>query len=165
MMLAMAACMNVHGQTESKFRYRIGASVSFGITRIAGNNVGVGGLAAVEKAFAKSLAGELEVSYTYFTGDKDLYMNGKNKAWALPVLAGVKWYAERWLYGAVRTGIVSFLLNTENATHTSLAYGLAAGMSFSQKINRLNIQLGYTGFHFGGSSRGYATLAAAIIIN
>jgi hypothetical protein len=164
--LALCACIcNAYGQQGSKLRFRIGATIAFGMTNIADNEVGVGGLAAVEKPFNKLFAAELEASYNYFTGDRAVYPGGDNKAWAIPVMAGLRLYSLSWLYGSVRAGAICFLLNHETSTNIRAAYGIAAGMNLPEKNNRLNIQLGYTGFRFGGKSRGYATLAAAIIIN
>jgi hypothetical protein len=156
---------HTYGQQGTKPRFRVGATISFGMSNIADNNVGVGGVAGAEKPFNKLFAGELEASFNYFTGDEMVYPGGDNKAWALPVLAGIRLYSLSWLYGSVRAGAICFLLNNETTTHIRAAYGLAAGMNLPEKNNRLNMQLGYTGFHFGGKSRGYATLAAAIIIN
>ena len=164
-MLTMAACLHVHGQTKKEVHFRAGATIAFGLSRIANNEVGIGGVVGVEKPFNELFAGELELSYTYFTGDKVLYLDGKNKAWSLPLLAGIKWYPRRWLYGAVRAGAIGFLFNSETSTSIRPAYGLAAGMNLPEKHNRVNLQLGYTGFPYGGDNRGYATLAAAIIIN
>jgi hypothetical protein len=168
LLVVLALCAGFcheYGQQSTKSRFRVGATISFGMSNIADNNVGVGGVAGAEKAFNKMFAGELEASFTYFTGDEIVYPGGDNKAWALPVLAGLRLYSLSWLYGSVRAGAICFLLNHETSTHIRAAYGLAAGMNLPEKNNRLNVQLGYTGFRFGGKSRGYATLAAAIIIN
>lgn len=164
--LVLCGCLsNICGQHSTKTRFRVGATISFAMTSIADNDVGIGGIAGAEKRFNKLFAGELEASFTYFTGDKIVYPEGDNKAWAIPVLAGLRLYSTSWLYGSVRAGAICFLLNYETSTHISAAYGIAAGMNFPEKNNRLNLQLGYTGFRFGGKSRGYATLAAAILIN
>lgn len=164
--LALCVCFcNAQGQTSKKTRFRLGANIAFVLSHIANNDVGVGGTAGAEKAIGNNFSAELEASYTYFTGDKLLYLNGDNKAWSLPVLAGVKLYAKHWLYGSLRAGAIAFKLNSESSTHIRPAYGLAAGINLPKKNNRLNMQLGYTAFHFGGRSRGYATLAAGIIIN
>lgn len=164
--LALCACFcHSYGQKSTKLRFRVGASIAFGLAKISHNEVGIGGLAAVEKSFNNLWAGELEASYTYFTGDKVLYLEGENKAWAIPLLAGIKFYPRRWLYGSLRAGAVCFQLNHMTSNHISAAYGIAAGMNLPDKNNRLNIQLAYTGFGFKGDNPGYATLAAAIIIN
>jgi hypothetical protein len=164
--LALCVCFcHTYGQNSTKPHFRVGATIAFGLTRIADNNVGIGGIAAVERFFSSRFAGEIEASYTYFTGDKGVYPGGDNKAWTIPLLAGVKMYAKKWLYGSLRAGAICFLLNHETSTHIRAAYGLAAGMNLPEKNNRLNIQLGYTSFRFNGDNRGYATLAAAIIIN
>jgi hypothetical protein len=164
--LALCFCIpDMYGQHSTKTRFRLGATIAFGLSSIADNDVGVGGIAGVEKPFSKLFAGEVEASFTYFTGDKSVYPDGDNKAWALPLMAGLRLYSYSWLYGSVRAGAVCFLLNHETSTHIRAAYGIAAGMNLPEKNNRLNIQLGYTGFRFDGKSRGYATLAAAILIN
>jgi hypothetical protein len=164
--LALCACFcHVCGQNSTKPRFRLGASIAFGLTKISHNEVGIGAVVAAEKSFNKLFAGELEASYTYFTGDKELYLEGNNKAWALPLLAGIKIYPRRWLYGSLRAGAICFQLNHQASSQISAAYGIAAGMNLPDKNNRLNIQLGYTSFAFRDDSPGYATLAAAIIIN
>jgi hypothetical protein len=168
MLILMALCLSfcdVIAQQSNKTRFRLGATIAFGMNSIADNDVGVGGVAGAEKPFNKLFAGELEASFTYFTGDKVVYPGGDNKAWAIPVMAGIRLYSLSWLYGSVRAGAICFLLNHETSTHIRAAYGIAAGMNIPEKNNRLNLQLGYTGFRFDGKSRGYATLAAAILIN
>lgn len=164
-LLTLAACLCSHGQTKKDIHFRVGATIAFGLSHIAHNEVGIGGVVGTEKAFNHLFTGELELSYTYFTGDKTSYADAKNKAWSIPLLAGIKLYHRRWLYGSLRAGAICFLLNHETSTNMRPAYGIAAGMNLPEKINRLNVQLGYTGFRYGGNNRGYATLAAAIIIN
>lgn len=164
----MALCLsycNIYAQHSDKARFRVGATISFGMSNMAHNDVGVGGIAGAEKPFSRLFSGELEASYSYFTGDKTVYPEGGNKAWAVPILAGIRMYTLDWLYGSLRAGAICFLLNHESSVHIRPAYGLAAGMNFPRKNNRLNLQLGYNGFRYSGKSRGYATLAAAIIIN
>jgi hypothetical protein len=168
LLLVLALCTffsDVCGQNRTNAHFRVGATIAFGMSNIADNNVGIGGIAGAEKPFNRLFSGELEASFTYFTGDDAVYPGGDNKAWAIPVLAGLRLYTMSWLYGSVRAGAICFLLNHETSTNIRAAYGLAAGMNLPEKNNRLNVQLGYTGFRFGGKSRGYATLAAAIIIN
>jgi hypothetical protein len=168
LLVVLALCANfcrVSGQNSTKTRFRLGASIAFGLTKISHNEVGLGGVAAVERNFSKLFAWELEGSYNYFTGDKTLYLEGENKAWAIPLLAGIKLYPRRWLYGSLRAGAILFQLNHQATSHIRAAYGFAAGMNLPDKNNRLNIQLGYTGFAYRGDSPGYVTLAAAIIIN
>ena len=162
---ALLACLCLHAQTINPLRFRVGATIAFGLSHLAHNSVGVGGEAGVEKPFSKLFSAELEAGYTYFTGDKMVYPEGGNKAWAIPLLAGARLYAQKWLYAAVRAGAICFTINSENSTHIRPAYGIAAGVNLPQTNNRLNVQLQYTGFRFAGNSRGYATLAAAIIIN
>jgi hypothetical protein len=162
---ALFACLCLHAQTANTLRFRVGATIAFGLSHIAHNGMGVGGEAGVEKPFSKLFSAELEAGYTYFTGDEMVYPEGNNKAWAIPLLAGARFYAQKWLYAAVRAGAICFTINSENSTHIRPAYGIAAGVNLPEKNNRLNIQLQYTGFRYAGNSRGYATLAAAIIIN
>jgi hypothetical protein len=152
-------------QKKPDYLFRLGAAVSFAISDVAGNNVGLGGLAGAERRITQKLAAEAEISYTYFTGNKTLYMGSKNKAWSIPVMAGMKAYFFPNLYASLRTGAIYFLLNDMNDPQVRLTYGLAAGMNLPKKNNRINTQLGYTGFHHGGNHHGYATLGVAIIIN
>lgn len=165
LLCAVFAGLSLHAQTENDFRFRVGATIAFGLSHIAHNDVGIGGEAGVEKPFSKIFSAELESGYTYFTGDEMVYDEGGNKAWAVPLLAGLRLYPQPWLYMAARAGGICFTINSESSTHIRPAYGVAAGMNLPQKNNRLNVQLQYTGFRFAGVSRGYATLAAAIIIN
>jgi hypothetical protein len=162
---AFCVCLCVHAQTEKEFRFRVGPTIAFGLSHIAHNHAGIGGVVGVEKTFNQLFSAELETSYSYFTGDKMLYVDGGNKAWAIPLLAGIRVYAQRWLYASLRAGAIYFRLNSENSTHIRPSYGLAAGLNLPQKNNRFNIQLGYTGFSYDRNPRGYATLAVAIIIN
>lgn len=145
--------------------FRLGATVSFGLSHMASNNVGIGGIAGAEKLFSKHFAAEAEASYHYFTGDKVFYMDARNKAYAFPLLAGIKAYPLPGIYASLRTGAVYFLLNQMPSPHISLGYGMAGGINLPEKINRLNLQMAYTGFRFDGINRGYTTLAAAIIIH
>ena len=144
--------------------YRLGATVSFGLSNITANNVGVGGVAGAEKMFTKYFGAEAEASYNSFTGDKAIYTDSKNKSYAVPILAGAKFYPISNVYASARCGAVYFLLNNMHSPKTSFAYGAAGGINLPQKTNRLNVQLGYTTFRFDGINRGYATLAVAIII-
>jgi len=151
-------------QNRSNPVFRLGATVSFGLSHMASNNVGIGGMAGAEKLISDHFAAEIEASYHYFTGDKVFYMDAKNKAFAIPLLAGFKAYALPNVYASLRTGAVYFLLNHMSSPKVSLGYGLAGGLNLPKRINRLNLQMGYTGFRFDGINRGYTTLAAAIII-
>jgi hypothetical protein len=144
--------------------FRLGGAIAFGLSHMAANNIGIGGMAGAEKSFSKSFAAELETSYTYFTGDKAFYMDGRNKAFTAPLLAGIKAYPFRNVYGSLRTGAMYYLLNSMPSARISLGYGAAAGINLPRSNNRLNLQISYTGFRFEGISRGYTTLAAAIII-
>jgi hypothetical protein len=51
-----------------------------------------------------------------------------------------------------------------SSARVRFGYGVASGINLPKKTNRLNVQVAYTGFRYDGISRGYATLAAAIII-
>jgi len=152
-------------QTKSPYSFRAGAALSFGMSNIANNNVGLGGLIGAERRINKLFAVEAEGSYSYIIGDDVLYPEGKNKSFAIPVLAGLKLYASPNIYGSARVGAIYFLLNQISVPQVSLAYGLAGGFNFPKQNNRLNVQLGYTGFEYESVQRGYATLAVAIIIN
>jgi hypothetical protein len=126
--------------------------------------VGLGGIVGAEKMISKHFAAELEASYNYFTGDKAIYADAKNKSYAIPLLAGIKVYPISNVYASARTGAVYFLLNNMSSPRAALGYGLASGINLPQKTNRLNVQMAYTGFRYDGINRGYATLAVAIII-
>jgi hypothetical protein len=132
---------------------------------MASNNVGLGGLAGAEKQIGKYFAAEAEASYNYFTGDKTVYSEAKNKAFNIPLLIGIKAYPFSNLYFSLRTGTTLFLLNGMSAAEFRWIYGVAGGINLPQKVNRINIQLGYSEFPDHGIRRGYTTLAAAIIIN
>lgn len=143
---------------------RLGATVSFGLSNLADNQVGIGGIVGGEKMFSKYFAAEGEAAYNYFTGDKAIYTDAKNKSYAIPLLAGIKYYPISNVYASLRTGGIYFLLNDMSKARATIAYGAAGGINLPQKTNRLNAQLAYTGFKYNGISRGYATLAVAIII-
>ncbi len=143
---------------------RLGATVSFGLSKITSNNVGIGGLVGAEKMITKYFAAEAEAAYSYFTGDNVIYVDAKNKSYAIPVLAGIKAYPLSNVYASLRTGAVYFLLNNMSSARVRFGYGVASGINLPKKTNRLNVQVAYTGFRYDGISRGYATLAAAIII-
>lgn len=151
-------------QTKPGTAFRFGATVSFALSKISANDVGLGGLAGAEKLFSEYFAAEMEASYNYFTGDKVFYVDGKNKSYAVPFLAGLKAYPLSNVYASVRSGAVYFLLNDMPSPKVRFAYGVAGGINLPKKTNRLNIQMAYTGFRYDHISRGYATLAAAIII-
>lgn len=143
---------------------RLGATVSFGLSNLTNNNVGVGGIVGAEEMISKKFSAEAEASYNYFTGDKSIYVNAKNKSYAVPLLVGIKAYPISNVYASLRTGAVYFLLNNMSSARATVGYGAAGGINLPQKTNRLNLQLAYTGFRYDGISRGYATLAVAIII-
>lgn len=151
-------------QIKSGPVYRLGASVSFGLSDITSNHVGIGGIVGAEKMVSKHFAAEAEASYNYFTGDKAIYVDAKNKSYTIPVLAGVKIYPLSNVYASLRAGAINFLLNNMSSARVRLGYGAAAGINLPPKTQRLNVQLSYTGFRYDGINRGYATLAVAIII-
>jgi hypothetical protein len=144
--------------------FRLGATVSFGLSNLTANNVGIGGIVGAEKMISPFFAAETEASYNYFTGDKSIYVDAKNKSYAIPLLAGIKVYPLSNVYASLRTGAVYFLLNNMSSPRVRLGYGAAGGINLPQKTSRLNVQVAYTGFQYDGISRGYATLAVAIII-
>jgi hypothetical protein len=152
-------------QSKSPYSFRAGAALSFGMSNIANNNVGLGGIIGAERRINKLFSVEAEGSYSYNIGDDVLYPEGKNKSFAIPILAGLKLYPFPNFYGTARVGAIYFLLNQISVPQVSLAYGLAGGFNFPKQSNRLNVQLGYTGFEYESVQRGYATLAVAIIIN
>lgn len=119
----------------------------------------------MERSVHRVFSPEAEISYSYFFGDKVLYSNGSNKAYTVPLLLGIKTFFVPQFYVSPRVGAVYFKLNGSERSKFTAAYGLASGFNFPKKTNRLNFQLGYTGFRYNGFHRGYATLAFAIIIN
>jgi hypothetical protein len=144
--------------------FRLGATVSFGLANLTSNHVGIGGIVGAEKMIGDYFGAEIEASYNYFTGDKAIYADAKNKSYTIPLLAGIKMYPLHNVYASLRTGAVYFLLNNMSSARARLGYGAAGGINLPQKTNRLNVQVAYTGFRYDGVNRGYATLAAAIII-
>ena len=144
--------------------FRLGATVSFGLSNLTANHVGIGGLVGAEKMITNYFGAEIEASYNYFTGDKAIYVDAKNKSYTIPLLAGIKVYPLSNVYASLRTGAVYFLLNNMSSARATLGYGAAGGINLPQKPNRLNVQVAYTGFRYDGINRGYATLAVAIII-
>jgi hypothetical protein len=163
-MLILVSVTAATAQYKSNPVFRLGGAVAFGLSHMASNNIGIGGIAGAEKFFAKRFAAELETSYIYITGDQVFYEEGKNRAFAAPLLAGIKAYPFSNVYGSLRTGAVYFLLNHMPSARFTLGYGAAAGINLPDKNNRLNIQIAFTGYGFEGVNRGYTTLAASIII-
>jgi hypothetical protein len=152
-------------QNKSSYSYRFGAQVAFGLSNIGNNEAGIGGLAGAENRFSRNFAVEVEGSYTYFIGDKVWYEDGKNRAFVLPVLAGIKGYLSSQVYASLRAGAAWFALNSMNKSAVRPAYGIAAGLNVPKSSNRINIQLGWTSFRYGGTQAGYATLSTSININ
>lgn len=164
--LLLFCSMNALAQKKpSPWSFRLGPAVSFGLSNMNANNVGFSGIAGAEKKFHPHFAAETELSYHYFTGDKVNYVDGRNKAWAIPLLAGIKAFMHPQVYASLRTGPAVFLLNDMPDAALRLAYGAALGFNLPHKINRINTQLQYTSFRYNQVQRGYATLAVAIIIN
>ncbi|WP_315819610.1 hypothetical protein [Paraflavitalea speifideaquila] len=56
-------------------------------------------------------------------------------------------------------------MNDMRAAAFRPGYGIAGGLNLPKNFNRINIQFGWTGFGYQRTQRGYATLAASIIIN
>lgn len=152
-------------QNKSPYSFRIGAQVAFGLYNIGDNNVGIGGLAGAERKFSRTFAVEAEASYTYFTGDKAYYEGGKNNAFALPILAGIKAYLAPQAYVSLRAGFAWFAVNDKDGSAFQPAAGIAGGINLPKKFNRVNVQLGYTRFGDDKIQRGFAHLATSIIIN
>jgi len=152
-------------QPVSKWMFHIGPSIAFGVKSIAHNDAGIGILGGVEKNIYKNISVGAETGFTYFIGDKTYTINGKNKSYTIPLLAEMKFYFLSQYYISPRAGAVFFLLNAETKSHVRLAYGFTGGFNLPKKSNRINIQAGYTAFRHDAVQRGYATLAAAIIIN
>lgn len=164
--IILLVCLQGLGQIEptSKWILRGGPAVAFATQSIAMNEAGIGLIAGVEKHVYKILGIEAEAGFIYFIGDKTYSIYGKNKAYAIPFLAGLKTYVLSQVYVTPRLGIIYFHLNDLPSGYVRPAYGLAAGVNLPRKTNRINIQAGYTGFRKNDVQRGYATLAAGIII-
>ena len=156
-----------HSQIQpiAKWIYHIGPSISFATRAIANNDAGIGIFGGVEKNVYRNLSIGAETGLTYFIGDKTYSIDGKNKAFTIPLLAEIKVYFLSQYYISPRVGAIYFLLNDQSKSHVQLAYGFNGGFNLPKKSNRINIQAGYTGFRHDHVQRGYATLAAAIIIN
>ena len=163
--IALCVLIPAIGQKKQALTFRVGATVSFNLLHIASNNVGLGGIAGVEKRLSKYIAAEAEASYNYFIGDKMVYVDVKNKAYTIPVMAGIKAYPFPNIYASLRTGAAYFLINGMPSPHFSWVYGAACGINLPHKVNRINAQLGYTELRNDGIRRGYVTFATAIIIN
>jgi hypothetical protein len=122
-------------------------------------------MGGAEKNIHKNLSIGAETGFNYFIGDKFYTPTGKNKAYTLPLLAEMKVYFLSQFYVSPRLGALYFILNDQAGGHVQLAYGVAGGFNVPKKINRINIQVNYTGFRHDHVQRGYATLAVAIIMN
>ena len=167
LIMTVPVSIDTYSQTSlaNKWIYRVGPSISFGTSNIANNDAGLGILGGIERAVYKNLSVGAETGFNYFIGDNSYSTDGKNKAYTIPVLAELKVYFLSQFYVSPRVGGIYFLLNDEAKGHAGPAYGLAAGFNLPKRSNRINIQTSYTGFRHAGVQRGYATLAAAIIIN
>lgn len=152
-------------QPVSKWIYDIGPSISFATHSIANNDAGIGISGGVERNVYKNISVGAETGFNYFIGDKSYSVEGKNKAYTVPLLAEIKFYFLSQYYVSPRAGAIYFLLNDQSKSHVRLAYGFTGGFNLPKKTNRINIQAGYTGFRHDAVQRGYGTLAAAIIIN
>jgi hypothetical protein len=153
-------------QPVSKWIYHIGPSISFATKSIVNNDAGLGILGGVEKNVYKNLSIGAETAFTYFIGADQTYtMPAKNKAYVIPLFAEIKVYFLSQFYISPRVGAIYFLFNNEPKSNVRLAYGFTGGFNLPKKGNRINIQAGYTSFRHNDVQRGYATLAASIIIN
>lgn len=166
-LVAVSVSLRAYTQIQpvSKWIYDIGPSISFATQSIANNDAGIGILGGVERNIHKNFSIGAETGFTYFIGDKTYHPQGKNKSYTIPLLAEMKVYFLSQFYISPRTGAIYFLLNDQSKGHVRLAYGLTGGFNLPKKSNRINIQAGYTSFRHDSDQRGYASLAAAIIIN
>ena len=169
LLLLMIVCVSVPGysqiQPTSKWIYDIGPSISFATRSIANNDAGIGIMGGVEKNIHKNISIGAETGFTYFIGDESYSVDGKNKAYTIVLLAEMKVYFLSQFYVSPKAGAIYFLLNDQSEGHVQLAYGFTGGFNLPKKSNRINIHAGYTAFRHDDVQRGYATLAAAIIIN
>ena len=152
-------------QPVSKWIYHIGPSITFATNSIANNDAGIGIMGGVEKNVYKNISIGAETGFNYFIGDKSYSVEGKNRAYTIPLMAEVKIYFLSQYYLSPRIGGVYFLLNDQAKSHVRMAYGVTGGFNLPKKDNRINIQAGYTGFRHESIYRGYGSLGAAIIIN
>ena len=152
-------------QPQTKWIYDVGPSIAFATQAIANNDAGIGILGGVEKNIYKNISIGAETGFNYFFGDKSYSVEGKNRAYTIPLLAEVKVYFLSQYYISPRVGGIYFLLNDQAKSHIRLAYGITGGFNLPKKDNRINIQAGYTAFRHDGIHRGYGSLGAAIIIN
>lgn len=165
--MAVVASFRTYSQIQpvSKWIYDIGPSISFATKSIEDNEAGIGILGGVEKNIYKNISVGAETGFNYFFGGKTSYTGGKNKAYTIPLLAEIKVYFLSQFFVSPKVGAIYFLLNNEAKSRVRLAYGFMGGFNLPKKSNRINIQAGYTSFRHDAVQRGYATLAAAIIIN
>lgn len=152
-------------QPVSKWIYDIGPSIAFATKSIANNDAGIGIIGGVERNVYRNISIGAETGFNYFIGDKSYWVEGKNRAYTIPLLAEVKVYFLSQYYLSPRIGAVYFLLNDQAKSHVRMAYGIVGGFNLPKKDNRINIQAGYTGFRHESIYRGYGSLGAAIIIN
>ena len=164
-LILLFMCMTAGAQNKPKYSFRFGAQVAFGLSKITNNTVGIGGLAGAESRFSKTFAAEAEASYVYFTGDKVNYEAARNRAFALPLLIGIKAYLSPQAYVSMRGGLTWFMMNDMASSVFRPGYGIAAGINLPKNFNRVTVQAGWTGFGYDKLQRGYASLAASIIIN
>lgn len=164
-LILLLLCMTTAAQNKPRYSFRFGAQVAFGLSNISHNTVGIGGLAGAESQFSRTFAAEAEASYLYFTGDKVTYEAARNRAFALPVLIGMKAYLAPQAYVSLRGGITWFMMNDMDKSAFRPGYGIAAGLNLPKNFNRVNVQASWTGFGYNNTQRGYASLSASIIIN
>lgn len=120
-------------QPVSKWIYHIGTSISFATKSIANNNAGIGILGGIEKNVYKNINIGAETGFNYFIGDKSYSIDGKNKAYTIPLLAEIKVYFLSQFYASPRIGGIYFLLNDQSEGHIRLAYGFNAGFTLPKK--------------------------------
>ena len=162
--IALSSSLFAQVQPISKWIYHAGPAISFAPRFIANNEAAIGLVAGMERNIYKNLSVGAETGFHYFIGDKTHSTDGKNKAYTIPVFCELKVYFLSQFYAGPRVGAIYFLLNNDARSHVRLAYGLASGFNLPKRNNRINLQAAYTGFAYG-THRGYASVAAGIIIN
>src|SRR5687767_10941859 len=106
LLIAALASVRTYSQIQptSKWIYDIGPSISFATTSIANNDAGIGILGGIEKNIYKNISIGAETGFTYFIGDKSYSVDGKNKAYTIPLLAEIKVYFLSQFYVSPRVG-------------------------------------------------------------
>lgn len=161
--IVLSSALMAQPQPVTKWIYHTGPAISFAPHGIANNEAAIGIVAGAERNIYKNLSVGAETGFHYFIGDKSYSIDGKNKAYTVPLLTELKVHFLSQFYVAPRVGLIYFLLNNDARSHVRLAYGLSGGFNLPRRNNRVNLQVAYTGFEYG-LHRGYASLAAAILI-